>query len=69
MHDRTPEPSGREGLADVRVINAIYESAEIGRAVRIEPVPKKRRPDETMQMKRSPVKEQEMIATGSPRSD
>src|SRR5881394_696954 len=35
IHDRAPEPSGSEGLADVRVINAIYESAEIGRAVRI----------------------------------
>ena len=69
IHDQTPEPSGREGLADVRVINAIYESAEIGRAVRIEPVPKKRRPDETMQIKRPPVKEQEIIAAGSPRSD
>jgi len=56
-------------LADVRVINAVYESAAIGRAVRIEPVPKKRRPDETMQIKRPPVKEQEMIAAGSPRSD
>ena len=43
IHDRTPGPSGDEGLADVHVINAIYESAEIGHAVRIEPVPKKRR--------------------------
>ena len=25
LHDRAPEPSGNEGLADVRVINAIYE--------------------------------------------
>jgi hypothetical protein len=60
---------GREDRADVRVINAVYESAEIGRAVRIEPVPKKRRPDETMQIKRPPVKEQEIIAAGSPRSN
>jgi predicted dehydrogenase len=34
IHDRSPEPSGNEGFADVRVINAIYESAEIGRAMR-----------------------------------
>ncbi len=67
IHDRAPEPSGNEGLADVRVINAIYESAEIGRAVRIEPVPKKRRPDETMQIKRPPVKEPELIGAASPR--
>jgi predicted dehydrogenase len=67
IHDRAPEPSGNEGLADVRVINAIYESAEIGRAVRIEPVPKKRRPDETMEIKRPPIKEPELIAAASPR--
>lgn len=45
------------------MINAIYDSAEIGRAVRIETVPKKRWADETMQ--RLPVKEQEIIAAGS----
>jgi predicted dehydrogenase len=67
IHDRAPEPSGNEGLADVRVINAIYESAEIGRAVRIEPVPKKRRPDETMQIKRPPVKKPELVGAAAPR--
>src|SRR5882762_3594296 len=67
IHDRAPEPSGNEGLADIRVINAIYESAEIGRAVRIEPVPKKRRPDETMQIKRPSVREPELIGAAAPR--
>ena len=67
IHNRAPEPSANEGLADVRVINAIYESAEIGRAVRIEPVPKKRRPDETMHIKRPPVKKPELIGAAAPR--
>ena len=66
IHDRAPEPSGNEGLADVRIINAIYESDEIGRAVRVEPVPKKRRPDETMQIKRPPVKKPEPVGASSP---
>ena len=66
IHDRAPEPSGNEGLADVRIINAIYESAEIGRAVRVEPVPKKRRPDETMQIKRPPVKKPEAVGASAP---
>jgi len=65
IQDRAPEPSGNEGLADVRVINAIYESAEIGRAVRIEPVPKKRRPDETMQIKRPPITAPELVGVGA----
>ena len=67
IQDRTPEPSGKEGLADVRVINAIYESAEIGRAVRIEPVAKKRRPDQEMEIKRPPVEEPELIGVTPPR--
>jgi glucose-fructose oxidoreductase len=67
IHDRAPEPSGTEGLADVRVINAIYESAEIGRAVRIEPVPKKLRPDETMQIKRPPLKKPGLVGASAPR--
>lgn len=66
IHDRAPEPSGKEGLADVRVINAIYESAEIGGAVRIEQVPKKRRPDETMHIKRPPVRAPELVAAAAP---
>ena len=52
-------------MADVRIINAIYESAEIGRAVRVEPVPKKRRPDETMQIKRPPVKKPEPVGASA----
>jgi len=33
--DREPEPSGREGLQDVRIVQAILESAQIGKAVQI----------------------------------
>jgi glucose-fructose oxidoreductase len=40
-----PEPSGWEGLADVRIIQAIQSSARFGRAVPIDPIPKSRRPD------------------------
>jgi predicted dehydrogenase len=68
IHDRAPEPSGNEGLADVRVINAIYESAEIGRAVRIEPVPKKRHPDHEMEIKRPPVEEPDLVSAAAPPS-
>jgi predicted dehydrogenase len=69
INDRAPEPSGKEGLADVRIINAIYESAEIGRPVRIEPVPKRCRPDEKMEIKRPPVEEPELVGARPPRSD
>jgi hypothetical protein len=48
------------------LIDAIYESAEIGRAVRIEPVPKKRQPDETMKIKRPPLEKSELVAAAAP---
>lgn len=43
--DRDPEPSGWEGLADVRILQAIQASARFGRAVPIEPVQPHERPD------------------------
>lgn len=42
--DRDPEPSGREGLADLRVVDAIIESIESGKRVAITPVERSRRP-------------------------
>jgi predicted dehydrogenase len=43
--DKDPEPSGWEGLADVRILQGIYQSARFGRAVPIEPIPVRHRPD------------------------
>jgi len=68
INDRIPESSGKEGLADVRVINALYESAEIGQPVNVEAVPKTRRPDDKMKIKRPPVKEPKLVSAKSPRS-
>jgi len=39
-----PEPSGEEGLADVRVVRAVLESAQSGRAVQLEPFARSHRP-------------------------
>jgi predicted dehydrogenase len=33
LHDRQPEPSGLEGLQDIRIVEAIYRSARDGRPV------------------------------------
>lgn len=43
--NRDPEPSGWEGLADVRILQAIQSSARFGRTVPIEPIPRAQRPD------------------------
>jgi glucose-fructose oxidoreductase len=41
LNNRSPDPSGSEGLADVRVINAIYEAAKTRRSVKPERIRKK----------------------------
>ncbi len=45
LKNRTPEPSGEEGLQDVRIVQALYESAETGKAIQIPPFEPARRPD------------------------
>ena len=44
LKDREPEPSGWEGLADVRIIRAIYESARTGQVVELPRLPAKEKP-------------------------
>lgn len=50
-----PEPSGREGLADVRVIRALYHSARTGRPVSLPPFERRRRPGIAQELRRPPV--------------
>ena len=44
LEDSEPEPSGEEGLADVRVLEAIAESARTARPVALAPFARARRP-------------------------
>lgn len=55
LNDRSPEPSGWEGLADVRVIRAIYQSIQRGRALEVPPTPHVRHPSPRQQIDRPPV--------------
>lgn len=45
LSGRDPEPSGREGLADVRIVDALMESMRTRRPVPLEPFQIDRRPD------------------------
>lgn len=56
LHNREPEPSGREGLADVRIIEALYRSLDSGKAVHLPPFEKRRRPDRRQEIHRPPVR-------------
>ena len=63
--DREPEPSGLEGLADVRIIEALYRSAIERRPVSITPVNKLERPTPAQAMYRPPVKKPELVKVES----
>jgi len=63
--DRTPEPSGEEGLADVRIVQALYQSAKSGRAVRLSSFEKTRRPTGRQRITRPGVRKPALIKVQS----
>lgn len=66
MTGEDPEPSGREGLADIRIIRALYESADTGRPVKLEPFDKHDRPTLEQEIRKPPVKKPKLVNTESP---
>jgi glucose-fructose oxidoreductase len=67
LHDKDPEPSGLEGLADVRIVNAIYESARTGKAFELPPLPEKKMPSPAQEIRRPKHGEPETVHAQSPR--
>lgn len=66
---RAPEPDGREGLADVRIIQAIHESiAQGGGPIRLLPLDARRRPEPWQAIVRPPADDEPPeIRVSSPR--
>jgi predicted dehydrogenase len=61
-----PEPSGEEGLIDVRILRAIYASAESGKAIELPRVEKTRRPDMSQERHVHPHDMPELVHAESP---
>jgi glucose-fructose oxidoreductase len=61
-----PEPTGEEGLADVRVIRALYASAARGRPVRLAPRRTTKRPSRKNVHDRPPPREPKLIGAAPP---
>ncbi|HEU4532961.1 MAG TPA: Gfo/Idh/MocA family oxidoreductase, partial [Polyangiaceae bacterium] len=61
-----PEPSGEEGLADVRIMRALLQSAETGQIVKLEPFVRTQRPGIEQEMRKPPVKEPKTVNAPSP---
>jgi predicted dehydrogenase len=63
--NREPEPSGEEGLQDVRIVQALYESAEIGRPVALPPFARTKRPSGRQRITRPGVDKPDLVKVES----
>lgn len=66
LQDQDPEPSGLEGLADVRIVEAIYQSAKTGKVVELPELPAKKRPTVHQQIHRPAHGKPKTVRTKSP---
>jgi predicted dehydrogenase len=68
LRNKRPEPDGYEGLADVRIIEAIFKSAASGRAVKIAPVKPQKQIRGSQKITRPPVKNPLEVNVEAPHS-
>jgi glucose-fructose oxidoreductase len=66
LTNRDPEPSGEEGLADVRVIRALYQSIATGEAVELAPYQRRERPSLEQEIRRPPIEKPSVIHARAP---
>lgn len=66
LNDREPEPSGEEGLADIRIIEALRKSMKSGRWVTVDVGQRARRPTLRQAISRPPVKMPNLVNAASP---
>ena len=64
-----PEPSGQEGLADVRIIEALYRSAQSRQPVAIPPLAGEEYPSLRQEIQKPAVREPELVNAESPHAD
>ena len=66
LNNREPEPSGREGLADLRVVEAIYKAVKSGRLVKLPAFNKRQRPGAGQEIRKQPHGKPETVDVSSP---
>jgi predicted dehydrogenase len=68
LEDREPEPSGEEGLADVRIIEGLLQSIRSGRSVRLDMRQREQRPDLQQEIRSPPVPREPKLVDVKPAS-
>jgi glucose-fructose oxidoreductase len=65
LNDREPEPSGEEGLQDVRIVQALYRSVRTNRPVALRPFQKRTRPTSRQRSTRPGIKKPPLVKVQS----
>ena len=66
LRNQEPEPSGYEGMIDVKIIEALQRSARLGRPVKVEVPPKHTRPSFKLMMRIPPPRVPAQVRVKSP---
>jgi glucose-fructose oxidoreductase len=61
LNDRKPEPSGEEGMQDVRIVEALYRSAKTRRSVRIPAFADHKRPTAAQTIRRPGFRKPKLV--------
>lgn len=65
VKNRQPEPSGAEGLQDVRIVQALHASAATGRAIKIPPFARTKRPSARQRIRRPGIRKPRLVKARS----
>jgi glucose-fructose oxidoreductase len=66
LKNHAPEPGPEEGLADVRVIHALYRSAQSGQPVELGPYERRERPGLEQEIRLPPIDKPRTVHTQAP---
>jgi predicted dehydrogenase len=66
LQNRDPEPSAEEGLADIRIIRALYKSIDTGQPVELAPYERRERPSLEQEIRRPPIEKPAVIHAEAP---
>jgi predicted dehydrogenase len=69
LKNRDPEPGGEEGLIDVTIINALYESAKRGHPIKLGKLPRVRHPRPRQKISCPPARKQKLLHVEAPTRD
>jgi len=65
LNDRQPEPSGEEGMQDVRIVQALYKSDSTGKPISLPPMAREPRPTIRQRMTRPGIRKPSLVKVQS----